>query len=109
MDFALVEKLGLSPVQKEVLKILERAARNRTTITYGELGTIIDMETKDVGCFLKPLQEKLNSIGYPPLNYLVVNKQSGIPGYNVNAPHGYKLIDPLKAKEEVYQYFAQNF
>ena len=107
MDKTLADKLGLSLVQRTALETLEENAKNRTTITYGELGRLIDVAPENVGKFLFPLQKKLNEVGYPPLNYLVVNKETGIPGDGANAPHNGKLIDPIKAREEVYQYFAQ--
>jgi len=101
-------ELFLSTAQRTALEILEETARNRTTITYGELGAAINVIPVRVGKFLFELQQELNRAGYPPLNHLVVNKKSNIPGYNVNAPHGHKPIDTLKAREEVYQYFAKN-
>jgi len=45
-------ELFLSTAQRTALEILEETARNRTTITYGELGAAINVIPVQVGKFL---------------------------------------------------------
>jgi hypothetical protein len=99
--------MDLTSTEKILLKTLEDTAMARETITYGEVGGILNVDPTSVGQLLFELQTKLNKEGYPPLNYLVVRKDNGMPGSGVNHPHHGKIIDPKKAQDEVWKYYSE--
>jgi hypothetical protein len=103
----------LTPSETTVLDALEKAAKEKRTITYSEVGELIDTHPRIVGRVLYYLQTKLNHAGYPPLNFLVESKSTGIPGAGVNEPHRFspqflrwKGLSPIKVQEYVWRYYA---
>lgn len=59
--------------------VLIQVARNRKTITYGELGAAIDVHHRAVRYVLSVIQDYCLEEKLPPLTILVVNS-SGLPG-----------------------------
>ncbi|HEX4407393.1 MAG TPA: HNH endonuclease [Xanthobacteraceae bacterium] len=62
-----------------VWDILVRQARQRATITYGEIAPVIKTNPRSVGRALGPIQDFCMVSGLPPLTSLVVDT-SGVPG-----------------------------
>lgn len=62
-----------------VWDILIANARQRTTITYGEIAPTIETNPLNVGKALGPIQDFCMASGFPPLTALVINTR-GIPG-----------------------------
>lgn len=99
--------MELTKTEKRIFEILEKTAKNRKTITYSELGRMVNIPPFYIGHILFGLQNKLNRYPYPPLNYLVVNKQTGISGDGANIPHGGIRIDPIVAREKVWKFYSE--
>jgi alkylated DNA nucleotide flippase Atl1 len=98
--------MNLTPTEKKVFETLERTAWVGETITYGEVGHLIGFHPQDVGGVLYSLQTKLNKAGYPPLNYLVVNRVTGMPGPGVNKPFHGEILDPLGMQVRVWRHYS---
>jgi hypothetical protein len=98
--------MDLTPIERTLFETLENTAKARETITYGEVGKILKVEPTSVGHLLFELQTKLNKEGYPPLNYLVVRRDTRMPGSGVNIPHHGRIIDPLEAQVEVWRHYS---
>jgi alkylated DNA nucleotide flippase Atl1 len=66
----------------QVWQVLICAARNRQTITYGQLAQLIGMGENPVVVtpFLPRVLEYCERNNLPPLTYLVVGKWTGKPG-----------------------------
>lgn len=63
----------------QVFPVLRLAARQRTTITYGDLATACGGISL-MGRFLGPIQAYCEVEGLPPITVLVVNEHTGEPG-----------------------------
>ena len=60
--------------------ILIECARNRRTITYGELASKLNLHQRVCAFFLGKIQEYNLNNKLPPLQSLAVNKKTGKPG-----------------------------
>lgn len=73
--------------------ILVSLSKQRKTTTYGELENMIGAHYRACGHFLGKIQEYNKEYGYPPLQSLVVNKLTAVPGGGYNATQ----TDDIKA------------
>jgi hypothetical protein len=64
----------------QIWAVLALAARNRQSVTYGQLGKLIGVPTAGLGQLLEPIQSYCIANGLPPLTVLVVQQESGLPG-----------------------------
>lgn len=64
----------------QIWSVLAWAAKNRQSLTYGQLGKLIGVPTAGLGQLLEPVQSYCMSHGLPPLTVLVVQQESGLPG-----------------------------
>jgi len=81
-------------------RILTELAKNRETLTYGELGAQLQIHHRVIGFVLDIIQDHCLKEMLPPLTILVVN-QGGKPG------KGFTAYDPNRfeeGKEFVYSY-----
>jgi putative restriction endonuclease len=60
--------------------ILIKLARNEETTTYGELANIMGIHQRVCSFFLGLIQKHCSKHDLPPLQSLVVNKDTGVPG-----------------------------
>ena len=65
------------------------------TIAYGELCARAGVPhlTRVVGGFLLEIAEWCQAAGFPPLNSLAVNSESGMPGDSYDGAGGFAIID----------------
>lgn len=60
---------------------LERRARERDTITYGELGSIVGIPSRGPWkAVLDDMAREDMAAGVPDITYLVIAKRTGLPG-----------------------------
>lgn len=60
---------------------LVHCARQRRTLTYGELGSKIGQFHRNVPLFLSYIRDEIcTPRGVPPINAIVVSKTTGLPG-----------------------------
>lgn len=64
----------------QIWAVLAWAARNRQTLTYGQLGKLIGVPSAGLGQLLEPIQSYCLVNHLPPLTVLVVQQDSGLPG-----------------------------
>jgi hypothetical protein len=64
----------------QIWAVLAWAARNRQSLTYGQLGKLIGVPTAGLGQLLEPVQSYCLIHALPPLTVLVVQQESGLPG-----------------------------
>ena len=65
----------------QIWMLLATAARERRTLTYGDIAKILGMGGAGVMAqFLGPIMWFCEDKGYPPLTVLVVNQETGLPG-----------------------------
>lgn len=64
----------------QIWAVLAWAAKNRQSLTNGQLGKLIGVPTAGLGQLLEPVQSYCLSHGLPPLTVLVVQQESGLPG-----------------------------
>lgn len=64
----------------QIWALLAWAARNRQTLTYGQVAAMIGTPQVAVGGFLEPIQSYCLLNGLRPLTVLVVSKETGEPG-----------------------------
>ena len=76
----LCEPLRTSERANQIWAVLAWAAKNRQSLTYGQLGKLIGIPTAGLGQLLEPIQSYCISKGLPPLTVLVVQQGSGLPG-----------------------------
>jgi len=80
-------------------KRLKELHQNKKTITYGELGGMIDTHYRQVGGIAGKIQDmfvaynKRHGAQVPPLNALVVNKRTKRPGYGCNIEDPKEVLD----------------
>ena len=81
--------------------IIVECARNRRLITYGQLAARMGIHPRVCRFFLGIIQDYCLSNSLPPLQSLVVNKQSGKPG----AVYFASPINQIKkVHDEVFNY-----
>jgi hypothetical protein len=81
----------------QIWQILIGKAHNRQTITYGQLAKLLGFEgAGTMAHMLGHVYFYCQQKGLPPLNVLVVNQESGLPG------EGVKHIDLNRSREEVF-------
>ena len=64
----------------QIWAVLARAAKNRQTLTYGQVGKLIGVPTAGLGQLLEPIQSYCLIHNLPPLTLLVVQRETGLPG-----------------------------
>ncbi|MFE8033571.1 hypothetical protein [Thiohalocapsa marina] len=64
----------------QIWSVLAWAARNRQTLTYGQLSRLIGVPAAGLGKLLEPIQSYCLVSELPPLTILVVQQDSGLPG-----------------------------
>jgi len=64
----------------QIWAVLAWAARNRQTLTYGDLGKLLGVPAAGLGNLLEPIQSYCLVEKLPPLTVIVVQKESGLPG-----------------------------
>jgi len=84
----------------QIWAVLAWAARNRQTLTYGQVGKLIGVPTAGLGQLLEPIQSYCLVHDLPPLTILVVQQEMGLPGAGfTGAPTASGLA---KAQAEVF-------
>ncbi len=87
----------------QVRAMLERVARDRVTLTYGEVSARVEGVdvppnlTGRMAALLRAIQDEDHAAGRPLLSALVVNAKTGEPGpgfYAGAAEQGYTVGDP---------------
>ena len=94
-----------SEIAAGAFQILAKISAESSTITYGELGKRIGIHHRPVPGALGVIWDWCDGREYPPLNALVVNKKTGMPG-GAFAPGGRSLRRDrwLKIVKEVHQF-----
>lgn len=64
----------------QIWAVLAWVAKNRQTLTYGQLSRLIGVPAAGLGQLLEPIQSYCLANGLPPLTALVVQQESGLPG-----------------------------
>ena len=64
----------------QIWAVLAWAARNRQTLSYGDLGKLVGVPTAGLGKLLEPIQSYCLVEKLPPLTVIVVQKETGLPG-----------------------------
>jgi hypothetical protein len=64
----------------QIWAVLAWAARNRQTLTYGQVAKLIGVPTAGLGQLLEPIQSYCLVNRLPPLTVLVVQQDTGLPG-----------------------------
>ncbi len=64
----------------QIWAVLAWAAKNRQTLTYGQVASLIGVPTAGIGQLLEPIQSYCLVSELPPLTILVVQQDSGLPG-----------------------------
>ena len=83
----------------QIWAVLAWAARNRQSLTYGQLGKLIGVPTAGRGQLLEPIQSYPIVLELPPLTVLVVQQESGLPGPGFT---GASASEFAKAQAEVF-------
>lgn len=83
----------------QIWAVLAWAARNRQSLTYGQLGKLIGVPTAGLGQLLEPIQSYCIVQELPPLTVLVVQQESGLPGPGFT---GASASEFAKAQAEVF-------
>lgn len=83
----------------QIWAVLAWAAKNRQSITYGQLGKLIGVPTAGLGQLLEPVQSYCILKQLPPLTVLVVQQDSGLPGPGFT---GASASDFARAQAEVF-------
>jgi len=83
--------------------ILTACARNRQSITYGQLAERMGIHPRVCAFFLGLIESYCLEYSLPPLQSLVINKRTGLPGEGYGAtPRGQHQIE--KAHNRVFNY-----
>jgi len=83
--------------------ILVKLAEERRSITYGELAEIMGVHPRVCRYFLGLIQDHCSKRSLPPLQSLVVNKRTGLPGGGyTGSPRDHHQIE--NAQNKVYDY-----
>lgn len=69
----------------QIWPLLTLAARNRQTLTYPLLGSLVGVPQAGLGQLLEPIQSYCLLNDLPPLSILVVSSQDGMPGTGFSA------------------------
>lgn len=78
---------------------LVKAARRRKQLTYAEIAGKIGLHHRAAQWFLGVIQRYCASAGLPPLQALVVNQRTGVPGAGyVATPRGGMAYDRIVTK-----------
>ena len=64
----------------QIWSLLAWAAKNRQSLTYGQVGKLIGVPAAGLGQLLEPIQSFCLINGLPPLTVLVVQQDTGLPG-----------------------------
>jgi len=64
----------------QIWAVLAWAARNRQSLTYGQVSALIGVPRAGLGQLLEPIQSYCIVNDLPPLTMLVVKQESGLPG-----------------------------
>jgi len=64
----------------QIWAVLAWAAKNRQSLTYGHIASLIGVPTAGLGQLLEPIQSYCLIAKLPPLTILVVQQDSGLPG-----------------------------
>lgn len=64
----------------QIWALLAWAAKNRQSLTYSQVSSLIGVPRSGVGRMLEPIQSYCILQGLPPLTLLVVQQESGLPG-----------------------------
>jgi alkylated DNA nucleotide flippase Atl1 len=64
----------------QIWAVLAWVAKNRQSLTYGQLAKLIGVPTAGLGQLLEPIQSYCKTHKLPPLTILVVQQESGLPG-----------------------------
>ena len=64
----------------QIWALLAWAAKNRQSMTYGQVSSLIGVPRAGFGKLLEPIQSYCITNGLPPLTILVVQQESGLPG-----------------------------
>jgi putative restriction endonuclease len=82
----------------QIWQILVAKAHNRQTLTYGDLAELLDYDGAGVFAhILGHIFSYCAQNNLPPLTVLVVNQETGLPGFNT-------AMDLNAAREEVYRF-----
>ena len=83
--------------------ILIDCARNRKSITYGQLAARMDVHPRVCRFFLGLIQDRCMANNLPPLQSLVVNMRSRLPGGGyIATPRDHRKIE--QAHTEVFKF-----
>ena len=64
----------------QIWAVLAWAAKNRQSLTYSQVSSLIGVPRAGLGQLLEPIQSYCIVHGLPPLTVLVVQQDSGLPG-----------------------------
>ncbi len=64
----------------QIWTVLAWIAKNRQSLTYGQLSNLVGVPAAGLGQLLEPIQSYCLSSSLPPLTILVIQQESGIPG-----------------------------
>ena len=87
----------------QIWMLLVCAAKEGKNYAYSDIGEILNLKDANLqnmgGKYLDPIRSYCDKKGYPPLDVLVVNKNTGVPG------KGYKPRKTVaQDKADVYEY-----
>jgi len=88
---------------REAWDILVAQARKNQPITYGDLAHMMGLHHRACAWFLGRIQEYNKKHGLPPLQSLVVNKHSQVPGGGYYGS-GRNCSEVKKAQQNVFDY-----
>ena len=83
----------------QIWAVLAWAARNRQSLTYSQVSSLIGVPRAGLGQLLEPIQSYCIVKGLPPLTILVVQQDSGLPGSGFT---GASASDLAKAQQAVF-------
>lgn len=83
----------------QIWAVLALAAKNRQSLTYGQLGKLIGVPTAGLGQLLEPIQSYCLIQALPPLTVLVVQQGTGMPGSGFT---GATASEFAKAQSDVF-------
>jgi len=97
-----------SPVDQEARAheawdILAECARRKQPLAYGELAGQMGIHHRACAPFLGLIQAHCRSHGLPPLQSLVVNKQTSVPGGGYHGS-GTDLRELIQAHDDVFAF-----
>jgi putative restriction endonuclease len=87
----------------EAWGILVEAAQRKQSMTYGQLASRMGIHHRACAPFLGLIQEQCRGRELPPLQSLVVNKQTSVPGGGYHGS-GTDMRELIGAQDEVFAY-----